>query len=328
MRRCWRFSLAICGLVGWLSLSERAEAVRPNILIILADDMGFSDAGCYGGEIATPNLDHLATRGVRFTQFTNTARCWPSRSALLTGYYAQQIRMDPPKGRLPRWTRLVPDYLKPLGYRCYHAGKWHVNGAPKAVADGHFDRSYKLDDQDRFFSPRTHFEEDRRLPPVEPGSGYYATVAIADHAIRSLKEHADTASDEPFFLYLAFTSPHFPLQAKEEDIARYRDTYTVGWDVIRQRRYDRLREMGIIDCALPPLDPTVKPRWNLPEAELQTRIGPGEVGRAVPWDSLSADQQAFQASKMAIHAAMIDRMDREIGRVLDQVRAMGRSTTR
>ena len=230
--------------------------------------------------------------------------------------------MDPPKGRLPRWARLIPDYLKPLGYRCYHAGKWHVHGAPKAVADGHFDRSYKLDDQDRFFSPRTHFEDDRKLPPVEPDSGYYATVAIADQAIRFLNAHADTSSDEPFFLYLAFTSPHFPLQAREEDIARYRDTYTVGWDVIRQRRYDRLRKMGIIDCALTPLDPAVKPRWNLPEAELQARIGAGEVGQAVPWASLSAEQQAFQSSKMAIHAAMIDRMDREIGRVLDELRAM------
>src|SRR5438132_8962868 len=101
-----------------------AEPERPNVLLILADDMGFSDAGCYGGEIQTPNLDRLAANGLRFTQFYNTARCWPTRAALLTGYYPQQVGMDPPRGRLPPWTRVLPHYLKLLGYRCYHAGKW------------------------------------------------------------------------------------------------------------------------------------------------------------------------------------------------------------
>ena len=109
---------------------------RPNFLIILADDMGFSDAGCYGGEISTPNIDRLASRGVRFTQGYGTGRCWPSRSAILSGYYPQQIRMDPPKGRLPAWARLAPHHLKEAGYRCYHSGKWHIQGAPKVVAKG------------------------------------------------------------------------------------------------------------------------------------------------------------------------------------------------
>ena len=122
--------------------------VRPNVLLILADDLGFSNLGCYGSDIATPNLDQLAAKGLRFTQFYNTARCWPTRSALLTGYYPQQIHMDRPRGRLPPWTRTLAHWLKPAGYRSYHSGKWHVNGAPRPVADGGFDHSYDLEDHD------------------------------------------------------------------------------------------------------------------------------------------------------------------------------------
>jgi arylsulfatase A-like enzyme len=301
---------------GSLSANRRV----PNIVIILADDMGFSDAGCYGGEIATPNLDRLAAGGLRFTQFYNTARCWPSRSCILTGYYAQQIRMDPPHDRLPSWTRVLPHYLKPLGYRCYHSGKWHLFGAPRAVADGGFDHSYKLDDQDRYFSPTEHYEDDRRLPRVQPESGFYATRTIADHAIRCLKEHAQQHADKPFFHYLAFTSPHFPLHALAGDVARYRDRYLEGWDAVRQRRWERLREMGIVNCALSPLDGKFTPRYF--QKKFLDNLGPGEIEHATPWADLTPEQRRFQATKMAIHAAMVDRMDREIGRVLDQLRAM------
>jgi arylsulfatase len=231
--------------------------------------------------------------------------------------------MDPPKGRLPGWARLLPQDLKPLGYRCYHSGKWHISGAPRVVADGGFDHSYKLDDHDRFFAPRSHTEDDRPLPPVAPGSGFYVPTAMADHAIRCLKEHAAEHPDAPFFEYLAFTSPHFPLHAPPEDIARYRGRYSEGWDVVRQRRWERMRKMGIIDCALSARDPVTVPSWNPSEAELKTRVGTAEVGRAVAWNDLSEEQKAFQAMKMEVHAAMIGRMDREIGRVLEQVRAMG-----
>jgi len=296
---------------------------KPNFLIIVADDMGFSDVGCYGGEIATPNLDKLASGGLRFTQFYNTARCWPTRSSILTGYYAQQVRMDPPKGLLPPWARLLPHYLKPLGYRCYHSGKWHVPGAPKTVADGGFDHSYRLEDHNRYFSPQKHTEDDAPLAAVPSGSGYYATTAMADYAIKYLKEHASEHAHQPFFLYLAFIAPHFPLHALPEDIARYRDRYLVGWDAIREQRWKRMREMGLIACALSARQPDVLPRWNLAEAALRERIGPGEAARAVAWNELTKEQAQFQAVKMAIHAAMVDRMDREIGRVLDQVRAMG-----
>ncbi|HKX60601.1 MAG TPA: sulfatase-like hydrolase/transferase, partial [Verrucomicrobiae bacterium] len=175
------FATALFGILQSLivhSAEPRAPA-PPNILVILADDMGFADAGCYGGEIATPNLDGLAAHGVRFSQFYNTARCWPSRAALLTGYYPQQIRMDPPRGRLPEWARLLPHHLRPLGYRSYHSGKWHVNGAPRTLADGGFDRSYRLEDHDHNFSPTNHWRDDVRLPPVARGSNYYTTVAFS-----------------------------------------------------------------------------------------------------------------------------------------------------
>ena len=309
--------------------SGAATTAKPNVLIILADDMGFSDAGCYGSEIHTPNIDKLAAGGIRFTDFHNTARCWPSRAALMTGYYAQQVRRDTipgvafltgTRGTRPAWAKLLPAMLKPLGYRTYHSGKWHIDGPQ---IKGGFERSYHLEDTDRYFYPRLHFEDDVKLPPVKPEDGYYTTTAIADHAIKYLKEHADQHHDQPFFLYLAFTSPHFPLQAPAEDIAKYKSRYDEGWDAIRLERWKRMTQLGIVNCALSERDPKTIPAWNLPEAELQRRIGPGEVGYAVAWDSLTPAQKAFQSTKMSIHAAMVDRMDQEIGRVLAQVAAMG-----
>ena len=285
--------------------------------------MGFADAGCYGGEIATPNLNGLAANGLRFTQFYNTARCWPTRSALLTGYYPQEIRMDPPRGRLPEWTRLLPHYLKPLGYRSYHSGKWHVTGAPRSLADGGFDRSYRLEDHDRNFYPTNVWLDDVRLPPVAKDSHYYTTVAFADFMIQCLKEHAEKCPSQPFFGYLAFTVPHFPLQAPPEDIARYRDRYLAGWDVMRRQRYERQLKMGLVNCQLSEREPAIVPRWNLSEAQLHEQISSNEVAHGVAWDELNEAEKRFQATKMAIHAAMIDRMDHEIGRVLDQLKAMG-----
>ena len=213
----------------------------------------------YGGEIETPNLDRLAGNGLRFSQCYSTGRCWPSRTCLLTGYYPQQVRMDPPQGPLPAWTRVVPHYLKPLGYRCYHSGKWHLMGAPKAVADGGFDRSYVLHDHDRFFTPKNHELDDRKLDPVEEGLRFLrhdghrrATPSTSSRS--TPREHRD----EPFYCYLAFTSPHFPLHALQEDIARYRDRYLAGlgrhppaamgaaarrwaWSIAICRRWRRMR---------------------------------------------------------------------------------------
>jgi arylsulfatase A-like enzyme len=305
--------------------AKTARAARPNVIVILADDLGYSDLGCYGGEIRTPRLDGLAAGGVRFTQFYNTARCWPSRAAVLTGYYAQQVRRDVvpgvksgSQGVRPPWAKLLPERLRPLGYRSYHSGKWHVDGLP--LADG-FDRSYYLEDVGRYFHPRVLFEDDRRLPSIRPGSGYYETAAIADHAIGYLADHAAHHRDRPFFLYLAFNAPHFPLQAPPEDIARYRGRYAGGWDAVRAERWERIQELGLVRGRLSEVERDVGPPYHRPEA--LKALGPGEVNRPVPWSALTDRQRAFQAAKMEIHAAMVDRMDREIGRVLDQLRAMG-----
>jgi arylsulfatase len=271
-------------------------APRPNVVFILADDLGYSDLGCYGGEIATPNLNALAAGGLRFTQFYNTARCWPSRAALLTGYYAQQVNRDPAQRR-PKWAALLPDLLRPAGYRSYHSGKWHVDGP---VLKGGFERSYLVVDQDRHFSPINHQLDDTPLPQPKLEDGYYATIAIAGHAIDWLAEHDQEHHGDPFFLYLAFTVPHFPLMAPAEDIARYRGRFKDGWDLLRTRRLERMQALGLVNCDL----------------SLRT---PG-----VPaWDSLEADEKDAWEWRMAIHAAMVDRMDREIGRVLDQLRQGG-----
>ena len=208
--------------------------------------------------------------------------------------------------------------LKPLGYRSYHSGKWHVDGKP---LDNGFDHSYSLNDHDRHFTPRSHTEDDKPLPAVDPKSGYYSTTAIADHAIKCLKEHAEKYPDKPFLEYLAFTAPHFPLQAPPEDIARYRKKYLAGWDAMREDRWQRLKELKIGGTSLSAIERDLGPPYAFPEAI--KKLGPNEVNRPVPWKDLNAEQREFQANKMAIHAAMVDRMDREIGRVLAQLRAMG-----
>jgi arylsulfatase len=310
-------------LIAWPALHAAAPA-KPNVLIIVADDMGYSDAGCYGGEIATPNLDGLAKNGLRFTQFYNTARCWPSRAAILTGYYAQQVRRDTVpgiksggQGVRPKWARLLPEMLKPLGYRSYHSGKWHVDGKP--LQNG-FDHSYSLEDHNRHFTPQQHTEDDKPLPPVKPEEGYYTSTAIADHAIKCLKDHAAKHGDQPFFEYLAFTAPHFPVQAPAADIARYRQTYLPGWDALREERWKRMLALKIGGSALSAIERDVGPPYAFPEAI--KKLGPNELNRPLPWKDLSAEQRAFQAGKMAVHAAMVDRMDREIGRVVEQLRTM------
>ncbi len=269
---------------------------RPNILFILADDLGFSDLGCYGGEVHTPNLDRLAADGLRFTQFYNTARCWPSRAALLTGYYAQQVNRDPP-GLRPRWAALIPELLQPAGYHSYHSGKWHIDGP---VRKGGFERSYLVVDQDRYFGPRNHQLDDVPLPQPKPADGYYATKAIAQHAMEWLAGHEAKHPGTPFFLYLAFTCPHFPLQALPEDIDRYRGRFKDGWDSLRQQRLERMRKLGIVNCGLSTRTPGVP-----------------------AWDTLTPEQKAAWQWRMTIHAAMVDRMDREIGRVFDQLRQSG-----
>ena len=270
---------------------------QPNILLILADDMGYSDLGCYGSEISTPNLDRLAANGLRFTQFYNTARCWPTRSCTLTGYYAQQIGSDPQYGQFPPWTRMIPQQLKPKGYRCYHSGKWHVGNAPRPVEDGGFD-----------------------LTGGQTMGENHGSDTIADHAIECLKDHRADHADAPFFSYVCFTAPHFPLIATKADIDKYRDHYKEGWDVVRERRWKNLQKLGIVNCELSKLENDVLPP-GFKEDCLKT-YGPGEIPRAVNWSDLTDVQKEYQSAKMAIHAAMVDRMDCEIGRILEQLKTM------
>jgi arylsulfatase A-like enzyme len=320
-----RTAVGLAALLAFPALTPAADPAKPNVLLILADDLGFSDPGCYGGEIATPNLDALAKNGLRFTQFYNTARCWPTRAAILTGYYAQQVRRDTvpglksgTQGTRPTWARLLPEMLKPLGYRSYHSGKWHIDGLP--LANG-FDHSYSLNDHNRHFAPQQHTEDDKPLPPADPKGGYYSTTAIADHAIKCLKEHAAKYPDRPFFEFLAFTAPHFPLQAPPEDVAKYRKSYLAGWDAMRPERFERQIDLHMTGASLSAIERDVGPPYAFPDA--LKKLGPNEINRPLPWKDLTAEQRDFQACKVAVHAAMVDRMDREIGRVLEQVKSMG-----
>ena len=321
-----RPTIALLVLIATLTACSTGKP--PNFLVIVADDMGYADAGSYGGEIETPNLDALASGGLRFTQFYNTSRCWPTRASLLTGYYAQQVRRDEMpgvdsrsfggRGVRPAWARLVSDRLRDAGYRSYHSGKWHVDGDP---LDNGFDHSYRAGNPAGFFHIRGHDRDGVRMPEIHAEQGKYQTVLTADHAIELLSEHASHYPDRPFFHYLAFHAPHFPLHALPQDIAGYSSRYLDGWDRLRKQRFARQRELGLGKSPLSLLDEDFGPPYAFPDAIDQ--LGAGEVNRPVPWDSLTEVQQKFQARKMAIHAAMIHRMDLEIGRVLAQIRLMG-----
>lgn len=319
-----------CFTLVFFFISSGQASEKPNVLLILADDLGFSDLGCYGGEIQTPNLDSIAEGGLKFTQFYNTARCWPTRGALLTGFYAQQIRRDSVpgvpsgggnRGIRPDWAVLLPQLLEPVGYRSYHTGKWHIDGMP---LENGFHHSYYLKDQGRFFNPTVHWKDDVKLPPVEKGTGYYATTALANHVIEVLQDHAENHNEAPFFHYLAFAAPHFPLHALPEDIAIYEDAYDAGWDAIRRQRWQKMQQMGLFEPN-PITNPSRVERevgapYYFPDA--YEILGEGEINQPVPWGRLTDTQKEFQSTKMAIHAAMIHRMDLEIGRVFDQIKAM------
>lgn len=296
----------------------------PNFLIILADDLGFSDLGCYGAEIRTPHLDRLAKQGLRFTQFYNTARCWPTRGALMTGYYAQQIRRDQvdgvpsgSQGKRPGWAPLLSASLKQYGYRSYHSGKWHIDGLP--LQNG-FESSYRLEDHDRYFHPKKHSWNDEPLPPVDADAGYYSTTEIANRALIQFDQHASQHPNAPFFSFVAFTAPHFPLQAPREMVDRYAEQYRAGWDRIRRERWDRMKDLNL--GAIPSeVERETGPPYAFPDA--MKKLGPSEVNRPLPWDALNAEQKEFQVFKMAVHAAMVERMDREIGRLIAWLRDHG-----
>lgn len=329
---CPHMSLAVAvpktnGELDETIAGKEAKADRPpNIVFILADDLGFSDLGCYGGEIETRVLDSLAKNGLRYTQFRNTGRCWPTRASLLSGYYPHQIHRDHlptikggMRGKRQKWARLLPDFLKPAGYRSYHSGKWHIDG--KVLASG-FDHSLKMVNQGNFFKSAGNHIDDVRIDTID--KDYFATDAITEHAIKCLKEHKQNHAEKPFFHYVAFIAPHFPLHASQSDIDKYRDKYLDGWSKLRETRYKRQLELGIFKKEIAPLsdvEEEVGPPYDFPDA--MKKLGEGEVNRPVVWDSLTEKQKRFQATKMAIHAAMVDRMDRQIGRLIEQLKSMG-----
>jgi arylsulfatase len=321
MNMMLRFAAAVLLLPA---VAFAAEPRRPNVLVILADDLGFSDLGCHGGEIDTPHLDALAAGGLRFTQGYQTARCWPSRAALLTGYYPQAINRDAlpegtggQKGKRPAWARLLPELLAPAGYRSYHSGKWHVDGEP--LAQG-FTHSLLVDAaaQSNYFTTQAVTEDGR---PVEETADSYVTTLIGDHAVRCLRDHAAAHAAAPFFHYVAFTAPHFPLHAPADLIAKYRDRYRSGWDAVRAARVARLAKAGIVTTPAGEMERGV----GLPHAmqKMRERLGPHEVDRPVAWAELTEEQQVFLTDKMAIHAAMVEAMDREVGRIVAELKAAG-----
>ncbi len=324
--KCLGLVVAVAVVAASVQITIAAD--RPNVVIVMADDMGYSDLGCYGGEIETPRLDQLAAGGVRFTQFYNTGRCWPTRASLLTGYYAPQVHRDTlpdlgwkdygVRGVRPAWGQLVAGPLRRAGYRTYHSGKWHIDGMPTENA---FDRSYYTNDYNHLFRPSKHYLDDAALPPVGPEETYYSTDAITSRTIEFLSEHQTRHSDQPFFAYVALMVPHFPLQAPAETIAKYHGRYDAGWDVLRDRRMVRIDSLLGLPAKLSPLEPGITPPNNYAAAVRQ--LGPGEVAAEVAWKSLTPVQREFQTTKMEIHAAMVDRMDQNIGRLVDHLRDAG-----
>lgn len=322
--------LGSLGLLSALVACNEApkEETRPNILVILADDLGYSDLGCYGGEVQTPNLDRLAANGLRFTRFYNASRSCPTRAALLTGLYQHQAGVGRMtfdagqpgyKGTMTHNGVTIAEVLKESGYHTGMIGKWHVAETPLRE-----DQRQWLAHQVRHdeFAPKDNYPTHRGFeefygtiygvvnyfdpfslvngedPVYEVPEDYYSTIALADSAVAYIDRYGE--SEKPFFMYLSFHSPHWPLHALPEDIQKYEDTYKVGWDAIREQRYARMKELGIFG----EMDDFLSPRQF---AESWAENPTAE------WD----------ARAMAVHAAMVDRMDQEIGKVLRALEASG-----
>ena len=292
---------------------------KPNIVVIMADDMGFSDIGCYGGEIETPNINALAEGGLRFRQFYNTARCCPTRAALLTGLYQHQAGVGHMMEAYFKDGGVIPSYqaklnrecvtfgeaLRPAGYTTLISGKWHVTPVEN-TEDGEpdksnwprqrgFDRFWgTIHGAGSFYDPVTLTDENT---PIQPESNdFYYTTEIANNAVRLIDE---SPRDKPFFLYMPFTSPHWPLHAPDEDIARYKGKYEMGWDELRKQRRARMIEMGVI-----------KQEWDLTPRD--------EV--VVPWQE--AENKEWQSRRMEVYAAQITVMDRAIGQLVAKLKEM------
>lgn len=305
-------------LLSTAAFAQNNQTERPNIVIILADDLGYSDLGCFGGEISTPNINNLASEGLRFTNFYNCGRSWPSRSSLLTGYNYESVRQSSENNRPQGWSRAIPQYLSTVGYRSYHSGKWHVMELPKATVDAGFNDSYYFANMFGNWDGKEYINE-KPLVRSDNNKFNFSTTEITNQGLRQLKEHQANYAKQPFFLYLAYTVPHFPLQASPEDIEKYKNTYLGGWDMMREARLKRMKELGIYKGKLS--EPEPRARWEYQDDSfLLSKYGDGEVFESGPWSALTKKQQAFQALKMAIHAAMVDKLDQEVGRVIAELK--------
>ena len=314
-------ALVLTGLLSQ-SLIAQQKADRPNIIIILADDLGYSDIGCYGGEIQTPNLDKLAKQGVRFTSFYNCARCCPTRASLLTGKYAQEVGLARNGNNLDRNAPTIAEVLKEAGYHTGMSGKWHLSEtvAMPDQEDQLLWLSHRKDSG--LFAPletypcNRGFEEHwgviwgvvnyfdpfslvhNEKPIKEVPDDFYMTDFITEKSIDLIDKFRK--DDKPFFLYIAYTSPHWPLHALAEDIEKYKGKYDEGWDVLREKRYRKAIELGIID------------EKNAPPSK-------NESGKL--W--VDCTEKEWEAKHMEAHAAMVDRMDQGIGKVIAKLKAAG-----
>ncbi|WP_417391469.1 arylsulfatase [Gimesia sp.] len=319
------FLKMLCSLycLACLFMASTVEAARPNIILIMVDDMGFSDIGCYGGEIETPHIDALAAGGVRFSQFYNSGRCCPTRATLMTGLHPQQTGIgwmtNPPgdtrgyskppayQGYLNRKCVTLAEVLKPAGYATLMTGKWHLgfNAQDRWPLQRGFDKYFGcVSGATRFFHPvaprgMTFGNEDIETPASTTDRPFYTTDAYTDYAIRFLNEHQQ---DKPFFLYLAYTAPHWPLQAHEEEIRKYRGKYKIGWDELREQRLAKQKELGLLPA--------------------NTKLSPRD-SEVPAWDTLSEKKQDEMDLKMAIYAAMVDRVDQNIGKLVNSLKSSG-----
>ncbi len=300
---------------GTDSKSKKA-AKQPNIVLIMADDMGYSDIGCYGGEVNTPNLDRLAAGGLRFTQFYNAARCCPTRASLLTGLYPHQAGIGHMTGNrgypayqgyLNKRCVTIAEALKMAGYNTLMSGKWHVGEKrPHWPVDRGFDEYYGIvSGGANYFDiskakaagvKRTMAIGDKPFIP-KPGK-FYMTDAFSENAVKFIETYG--RRKEPFFLYLAYTAPHWPLHAWPEDIAKYKGKYLKGWDKLREERHERMIKMGL-----------VSKKWKMTPRDVAT------------WAWADEKNKELMDLKMAVYAAQIERMDWGIGKVLDKIKRIG-----
>jgi arylsulfatase A-like enzyme len=328
--QCSLVLLAFLLLKGKISPAGAVQPKSPNIIVILADDLGFSDLSCYGGEIHTPNLDGLAKNGLRFRQFYNSARCCPSRAALLTGLYPHQAGVgmmtadagaEYPgyRGAIQPYAVTLAEVLKRAGYRTAMSGKWHIGDRISPIERGFddfygFTRGYGVDSYD----PRmmTRLPEGKPQRSYKPGE-YFATDAITDHALDFLGDMS--ASKQPWFLYVAYQAPHFPVQSPADDVAPYDKTYARGWDELREERLARMKKLGAVEKNTP-----LTPRSRIHLPDVAKRLGSMTAdGNNPPWISLDAERRADLAARMKAFAGMVSGMDRNIGRLIADLKRKG-----